>query len=189
MGQMAAPVDVVSGQSYPEGTIGLWGGGVWYARGQTRGTPDNDTSWKLMVEGIRDLIVEHTAEGCHLEFMLSSGDIRGYDLTIPKVEHLGAWKPDTEYRELQEVAWNGATWRAIRGTLSEPPSDDWRLVSQRGKSGPRGEPGPMGLQGAPGPEGRGIGHVGWEGKGFAVTLTDGTVIPVIPNIGDEDDAE
>jgi hypothetical protein len=185
-GQMSAPVDVVSGQSYAEGTIGLWGNGVWYARGQTRGTPEEDTFWKLMVDGIRDFIVERTEKGCRLELMLSSGDVRGFELALPRVEHLGAWEAGRQYLELQEVAWNGATWRALRDTQSEPPGEDWRLVSQRGKSGPRGEQGPAGPQGVPGADGRGVGHIGWEGKGFAVTMTDGTVFPVVPEgLGDE----
>lgn len=179
-GEMSAPVDVVEGRAYEEGTIGLWGGGIWYARKLTSGNPDQDTSWKLMADGIRDFAAVQVETGLAVEITMSSGNERTFVLNVPKVEHLGAWTTDTDYCELQEVAWNGATWRATRNTRTEPPSADWKLVSQRGKSGPRGEAGPIGLMGVPGPEGRGIGHVGWEGKGFAITLTDGTVQPVIP---------
>lgn len=177
-GQVANVKTIRNGAEYREHDLGYWRGGLWHARQDTTLTPDDDSSWKLVVNGIdpETLKMSYTADGDEgtLTFGLSDGTTKSFTACFSPVRHLGTWEENAEYSLNDEVGFNGCTWRALRPTTSQPPSEDWRLVSQRGKSGPRGDAGPAGPPGSAGPPGAGIKNVEFVDGGFLVTLTDGT---------------
>jgi ribosomal protein S16 len=61
---------------------------------------------------------------------------------------IGTYDPKADYRELNVVALNGASFVARRDKPGSCPGDDWQLIASQGK---RGEPGPRGAKGDPGP--------------------------------------
>ena len=177
-GSLAALRTIRNGVDYKEGDLGAWRGGIWYASKDTSLTPDDDTSWRLCLNGIAGSTFRYEEDGSAgtLAIILSDGRKVEHIFCLSPVRLLGAWQEGEEYSLNDEVAFNGCTWRAMRGTMSQPPGEDWRLVSQRGKSGPRGELGPPGPSGPAGPPGAGIKNVEFVDGGFLITLTDGNTL-------------
>jgi hypothetical protein len=191
-GEVPPPVFLRDGQGAPAGTWGVWNGGLWYARANTEAAPDRDASWMLMANGFAGAEFQVTKEGAEgvLALVLSDGSRKEFAIPLSPVEHLGPWTAGEIYTLNQEVAYNGCTWRARGRTGSEPGKDEnWRLVSSRGKAGPRGEQGPagtIGLTGPKGPRGRGVADLGIDPRGLIITMDDGEVI-AIPVSGVDDD--
>jgi ribosomal protein L7/L12 len=175
-GQVPPPVMLAEGQGAPGGTWAVWRGGLWYARQNTLSDPTKDAGWIIMCNGVNGARLAYGPDGAEgtLALELSDGNVREFTLALSPVIHQGAWTEGVEYHLNAEVAFNGCTWRALRPTLSQPPGEDWRLVSQRGKPGSRGEAGPPGPEGPAGPRGAGIKKLEFLNGGFLATLTDGT---------------
>jgi hypothetical protein len=180
LGSVAGVKTLRAGHRYLEQDLATWRGGLWQAGRDTTLTPEDDDSWKLIVNGVNpdgvQMAYEPDGDVATLSFGMADGRKHSVKICVSPVKHLGAYEEGREYHLNDEVAFNGCTWRALRSTDTSPPGEDWRLVSQRGKSGPRGEPGPHGPAGPVGPPGAGIQKVEFMDGGFLVTLTDGTTI-------------
>lgn len=187
-GKLAAVRVLREGTSYGEGDIGYWRGGLWQARRDTTLTPDHDNSWFLITNGVAEVETSVSPDGTSgdVAVLFTDGSKRHTSFPLNPIVHLGVWEEGNDYRPNEEVALNGSTWRALRNTKA-PPGDsaDWRLVAQRGRSGPRGEVGPQGLLGPQGPQGVGLSTIDATPGGLAAILTNGNVIP-IPVNGEED---
>lgn len=178
MGLISPAVTLRSGTEYVEGTIGTYRGGLWQAWRDTKDVPIEDGGWKLLANGVHEVALVDDNSGESVSFVVEMTDqtLISKTVELAMVKHCGAYDPDKEYRLNEEIAWNGSTWRALRTTKGvEPPGEDWRLVAQRGKTGPRGESGPPGQIGPIGPQGAGVDKIELEERGLVVTLTDKTV--------------
>lgn len=86
----------------------------------------------------------------------------------------GTWEPDGEYRELDVVAMNGATFVAKSDDPGPCPGDGWQLMSAQGK---RGKPGDPGNKGDPGPKGPAVIALGIDDNGIqTLRNADGTTV-------------
>lgn len=180
-GRLEAAVTLRSGQEYHELTTGIYRGGLWQAWRDVKGMPIEDGGWKLLADGIHEVRLSYDQDGATATLTVerTSGMKQDFTLGLAPVRHLGTWDKETEYSLNDEVSWNGSTWRALRITQgAEPPGEDWRLVAQRGKSGPRGDSGPIGPAGPPGATGVGVANIELEERGLVITLSDGKVIAV-----------
>jgi hypothetical protein len=178
------------GVEYREGTIGTYRGGTWQAWRDVKDTPIKDGGWRLLADGVAEVRFSYSEEGDSgtLEVEFANATVKQWPIVLSPVRHLGAWDKEHQYSLNDEIAWNGSTWRALRFTVGvEPPGEDWRLVAQRGKTGPRGELGPMGSPGPVGPPGVGVDKIELEDRGLVVTLSDGTV-QAIPLGGDKEES-
>lgn len=86
----------------------------------------------------------------------------------------GTWEPDGEYRELDVVAMNGASFVAKSDDPGPCPGDGWQLMSAQGK---RGKPGDPGNKGDPGPKGPAVIALGIDDNGIqTLRNADGTTV-------------
>lgn len=66
-------------------------------------------------------------------------------------EILGTFDADCEYRKMNVVALNGASFAARRDNPGPCPGDGWQLIAAQGKRGDKGERGAKGDRGPAGP--------------------------------------
>jgi len=104
---------------YYEGEVCEKDGSLFQARKDTGKEPDHE-DWSCIVRKGKD------------------GD-DGRSFTIR-----GTWVVDGEYRELDVVALNGASFAARRDDPGACPGEGWQLMSTQGKPGKQGERGPKG---------------------------------------------
>lgn len=91
----------------------------------------------------------------------------------------GLWKVEDDYRALDVVAFNGASWVALKDEPGEPGGDGWMLLAKQGKRGPAGERGERGLQGLPGERGKDaptLMDLTVEGETLISTLSDQSTV-------------
>jgi hypothetical protein len=139
-----------AGESGPEGPMGLTGHEG--KRGDT-GPPGQDGLGFDNIESIdsgSEYGFRFVQDGQVVKQMTwhRPKDGRGFDITR------GTYKSGQEYRALDVVALNGASFAAKRDNPGECPGDGWQLVASQGKrgdKGERGERGERGLRGEPGP--------------------------------------
>ncbi len=193
------------GDWYERAALCSCSGGLWQARNRTaRRPPGVANEWTLLADGVSSIDINQVPDDLRLiriVVTMASADRYELHLRLPLPLHLGEWDPDGRYCVGDEVAHQGATYRALALDTRAPPTttSDWLLVSARGERGDqgeqglpggRGEPGPPGDQGergntgppgergAPGPMGLGIRAVepvpGYPGL-VRVILEDGTV--------------
>jgi hypothetical protein len=76
----------------------------------------------------------------------AGADARSFDIR-------GTWAEAEEYRALDVVALNGASFVARRDAPGACPGEGWQLIAGQGKRGHQGDQGPPGPKGDDGPEG------------------------------------
>jgi hypothetical protein len=83
----------------------------------------------------------------------------------------GTWTAKTEYRSLDVVMLNGASFVARADNPGPCPGEGWQMLSEKGRAGERGQPGAKGLPG------RGLAGATVNEQGL-LTLThdDGSII-------------
>jgi hypothetical protein len=88
----------------------------------------------------------------------------------------GTWSEAEEYRALDVVALNGASFAARRDNPGACPGDGWQLIAGQGKQGKPGDRGPSGagLRGEPGPA-LVAAHINEDGL-LRLTNGDGSVV-------------
>lgn len=79
------------------------------------------------------------------------------------------WSADEEYRALEVVTLNGASFAARKDNPGECPGPDWKLLASQGKRGP---PGDRGARGEAGPAGPPVKAMVIDSEGL-LTLTNG----------------
>ena len=84
----------------------------------------------------------------------------------------GTWNAEEDYRELDVVMLNGASFAARRDVPGECPGDGWQLLAAQGKRGKPGEPGPRGESGVRGDPGPALLAVEADAEGV-LTFTNG----------------
>lgn len=84
----------------------------------------------------------------------------------------GTWAEDGDYRALDVVALNGASFAARRDAPGACPGDGWQLIAGQGKQGKPGERGPKGDRGERGPAGFPVVAMSVDMEGL-LTLTNG----------------
>lgn len=98
----------------------------------------------------------------------------------------GTYSADEEYRALDVVALNGASFAAKRDNPGQCPGEGWQLIAAQGKQGKPGERGMKGEGGDPGP---GVAGVELDETGlFRLTNADGSIVerdlyPVLSRLG------
>ena len=112
-----------------------------------------------------------TANGCTWQALCDTGKSPGHDDWICLVERgadgrdgkdgrgvtvRGTFATELEYRELDVVAMNGASFMARRDNPGDCPGDGWQLVASQGKRGSPGERGPKGDRGERGDPGSAV---------------------------------
>jgi hypothetical protein len=205
------------GRIFETGDLAFYNGGLWQAQNQTSARPlrrDGQPlgiagptgEWLLICDGIASAGPYRVADDPRtlgIRIIMASGLKRDFDVTLPFPLHRGVWEPGA-YFEGDEVAHDGASYRAQRNTRQMPDSADWAVVSARGRQGetgergprgetggegPRGETGPPGEKGEPGPPGErgrtGRGIVGIKAvEGYPglvrIVLDDGTITDPVP---------
>lgn len=96
------------------------------------------------------------------------------------------WQADGEYRALDVVALNGASFVAKRDNPGPCPGDGWQLMAAQGKQGKPGAKGDRGERGEPGP---GVADMAVDGDGLVrIVNGDGSTVecdlyPVLSKIG------
>lgn len=101
-------------------------GGTWQARQDTGHAPPHNDWIALAVRG---------ADGANGR----SFEVRG------------TWSADDEYRALDVVAKDGASFVALSDNPGECPGPKWQMLSMRGKTGQKGDAGSVGPRGERGP--------------------------------------
>ena len=83
----------------------------------------------------------------------------------------GTWNAKTEYRSLDIVMLNGASFAARADNPGPCPGEGWQMISEKGRAGERGQQGPKG------PPGRGLAGAAVDEQGL-LTLThdDGSTV-------------
>ena len=81
----------------------------------------------------------------------------------------GTWSKETNYRTLDVVALDGASFVARRDNPGTCPGDGWQLIAAQGK---RGHPGGQGERGPKGPPGPSVAALTVDEQGL-LTLTNG----------------
>lgn len=101
----------------------------------------------------------------------------------------GTYGADEEYRALDVVALNGASFAARRDNPGPCPGDGWQLIAGQGKQGKPGERGEAGRQGTPGPAGPAVSaaSIGDDGV-FRLVNADGSTVdadfyPLLSRLG------
>jgi len=85
----------------------------------------------------------------------------------------GTYSESEEYRALDVVAMNGASFAARRDAPGQCPGDGWQLIAAQGKRGQPGERG-VGLRGEPGPT---VARMDVDGEGLlTITNADGSTV-------------
>lgn len=89
----------------------------------------------------------------------------------------GTYAAETEYRALDVVALNGASFAARRDDPGACPGDGWQLIAAQGKAGRPGERGPMGPKGERGLPGASVVALEIDGNGMlSLRNADGSVV-------------
>lgn len=109
-----------------EGAIRTHLGATWQALKDTAKEPPSE-DWACIAERGKD-----------------GDDGQGFSLR-------GTWSADEEYKPLDVVMCNGASFAARIDNPGECPGPNWKLFAGRGKSGKPGDTGKRGEQGPPGP--------------------------------------
>jgi hypothetical protein len=147
-GKFAAPKEFKAGAVHYEGALVTLEGSTWCATKDTAQTPPHE-DWAPVA-------------------------LKGKDATTPRAR--GLWNAETEYKELEFVAHNGATWIALADNPGALPGPGWALMAQQGK---QGKPG-VGLKGDKGDPGKDAATiVDWRVDGFHAVpiLSDGKAGP------------
>lgn len=89
----------------------------------------------------------------------------------------GTYDAETEYRALDVVALNGASFAARRDDPGACPGDGWQLIAAQGKAGKPGERGAIGPKGERGPPGASVVALEVDGNGMlSLRNADGSVV-------------
>jgi hypothetical protein len=98
----------------------------------------------------------------------------------------GTWSATGQYRALDIVTLNGASFAARADDPGACPGESWQMIARQGKPGEKGERGPKGEKG---PAGRGLSNAAIDDQGL-LTLThdDGSAVtcdlyPLLSRIG------
>jgi hypothetical protein len=196
---MTAPVDLTQparvwreGDIYEQAAVVFHSGGLWQARQPTAARPPGRIGeWLLITDGIRSVHAYQEGEDPRafgVVVTLASGNVIDLPVRLPLPLHRGSYDPAVRYLLGDEVAFAGATHRALCDAPGPPDGEGWSIVSARGQQGDPGERGPPGERGEPGARGdpgglgrqgeRGpIGHQGRPGRGVGSvrSLGDGYV--------------
>ena len=88
----------------------------------------------------------------------------------------GTYADDGDYRELDWVAMNGATFVAKRDNPGPCPGDGWQMIAGQGKAGKPGERGPVGPKGERGEPGPAVASIDTDDEGLiTVKNADGSI--------------
>lgn len=91
----------------------------------------------------------------------------------------GTYSDAEQYRALDVVALDGATFIALADDPGPCPGDGWQLLSPRGRAGKPGERGERGLPGPAGPPGPGAASLMLSDDGvLTLSLSDGNSVSV-----------
>lgn len=126
-------------------------GGTWQAQRDTGRAPPHDDWIAIATRG---------ADGA---------DGRSFEVR-------GTWSPDDEYRALDVVAKDGASFVALTDNPGECPGPKWQMMSMRGKTGQKGDTGAIGPRGERGPA-------------IISAIRDGAVIVFTDDTGDTFEAD
>lgn len=113
----------------------------------------------------------------------NGNDGRSFDVS------LGTYKADRNYRALDVVALNGASFAAKRDNPGPCPGEGWQLVAAQGKRGDKGERGERGLKGERGEPGPSVVRMAVNREGLlTLTNSDGSTVdldlyPLLSRIG------
>ena len=164
------------GDIYEQAAVVHFNGGLWQARQPTAARPPGRIGeWLLIADGIRSVHAYQEGEDPRafgVVVLLASGVQIDLPVRLPLPLHRGDYAPAILYRQGDEVAHGGQTYRALYDKPGPLDGDGWRVISargaqgdrgERGEPGPRGERGDSGLRGLPGPLGE-PGPVGLPGR-------------------------
>jgi hypothetical protein len=190
-----APIDLTQaarvwreGDIYEQAAVVHFNGGLWQARQPTAARPPGRIGeWLLLADGIRAVhAYQEGADPRQFGFVvtLASGNVVDLPVRLPLPLHRGLYTLDGDYGAGDEVAHNGATWRALHQQPGPLGGPGWQIVAargadghegDRGKPGPAGERGATGAQGLPGPAGTpgGVGLQGRPGRGIRAPYSPG----------------
>jgi hypothetical protein len=140
-GRDALSIDIMPAidvtRSYATGTFAKHAGGLWRA---VRGTDGMD-GWDCVVEGVKSIIVEHTAER---EFTFvetrSSGAETRTSVKLPVVLYRGVFSDGRTYEKSDQVTWGGSQWIAATDAPEGKPMDgskSWQLACKKGRDASR----------------------------------------------------
>jgi hypothetical protein len=132
-------------------------------------------------------------DGADADMEAIAEEVRNYIKTIPLPQDgkdgkdgndaypgmaLGLFDPETEYRAMDVVSFNGSEWRAKHDNPGPLPGDGWMLSASKGKRGDRGERGPDGRIGKDGKDGANPIELKFDSEKmmFVMALDDGNVL-------------
>lgn len=144
-----ASVEAWVDQVHYEGAVRTHKGATWQALRDTAKEPPSDEWVCIAARGIDGI------------------DGRSFELRE-------VWSADEEYRALEVVTLNGASFVARKDNPGECPGPDWKLLASQGK---RGAPGERGPRGEPGPAGPSIKALTVDDEGLLTLINvDGSVV-------------
>jgi hypothetical protein len=130
------------GERAPFGALRTHRGSLWQCANRAGATaePSPGADWLVVADGIAAIEVAPVVGDPRrtvIRVHTGAGATREVSLHVPAVVWRGTWSADTRYTKGDAVIRNGSSWVCVRGTLGGEPgkSDDWHLMSQRGKPG------------------------------------------------------
>jgi len=111
--------------------------GLWICKvPQTATSPDVDSDWELVVDGISDIKMENS----NIEVKFASGKTRN----IGRVGfiHKGIYSEKKTYSKGDVVTINKTSFVSMEDdNTNNPPSNNWKLLSGKGDKGAKGDKG------------------------------------------------
>lgn len=157
-GRDAFAIDVLPGidieRSYQRGTWAKHAGGLWCARGATRGMH----GWDCIVTGVSEIEIVHGEDlrTIGVVVKMSDGEQVTKQMKFPVTIHRDVWREDAAYEKGDQTTRDGSQWTLMTDVQNGKPGEEgsgWKLSSKRGRDGRdglRGERGEKGLDGRPG---------------------------------------
>lgn len=182
-GDQATWLGSLRGPQGPQGVKGEQGESIKGEQGERGedGAPGMLPIVKTWADGVTYAGEVKTHNGALWQAICDTGTAPGADdwiclaMSGRSLRPRGLWGADAEYRYLDLVQRDGATFMALRDDPGPCPGDGWQLVARQGKAGQQGPKGDRGDQGMRGLSGVGLADLYLDDdKVLVAVLTDGT---------------
>ncbi len=119
--------------------------------------------------GFRDMSAVWDGERTLIFKFVLEDRVEELSVQIPIVLFRGAWIRGQQYKQGDNVMWEGSSWVAICDTELQPGTGDrketgWVMAVRRGRDGDDGKQGKQGPEGKAGRDGRDLTQMGFDGK-------------------------
>lgn len=161
-------------KSYPRGTFARWNGGTVRSFRATDalvdGEPLEKSGWSLAQDGLASIGAESVGDDPRdlvIRATMTSGRTIEHAVSVPTPVWKGTWAADGQYRQGDEVTYDGSIWHCERPTKAKPGTQtstpDWKLCVKRGRDGKDGDKGAKGDRGEDGRAGRDLTQLSFNG--------------------------